>query len=305
MSDKPTLTLTPSVLRLNAQSGSDGVFLDVANPHSTSSVLYKCKTTSPQRYIVRNRQGVIAPGGSSKVHISLQRGSVLTGSEESDIFLVEARYLQPGESDKATAANADIGELMKAHGKAVIAKQQVSCELSVAGESSTKKPIDAQSTHTQPTAVSHKRDPLRRDAAAANAASAAEGAADAHPAAAGDTPSRQPTAVAAAESTTAQDPLRQTPQPQPEVATSQQARQRQPNVANPAAAVSRPSAASPRTGTAAAAKKKSNPLVIVGAVVTVALAGAYALGLGGHSSSSSGNAKAIVPTDIEPVNGQN
>jgi hypothetical protein len=196
MSDKPTLTLTPSVLRLNAQSGSDGVFLDVANPHSTSSVLYKCKTTSPQRYIVRNRQGVIAPGGSSKVHISLQRGSVLTGSEESDIFLVEARYLQPGESDKATAANADIGELMKAHGKAAIAKQQVSCELSVAGESSTKKPIDAQSTHTQPTAVSHKRDPLRRDAAAANAASAAEGAADAHPAAAGDTPSRQPTAAA-------------------------------------------------------------------------------------------------------------
>eukprot|EP00672_Neobodo_designis_P005747 CAMPEP_0174856424 /NCGR_PEP_ID=MMETSP1114-20130205/35894_1 /TAXON_ID=312471 /ORGANISM="Neobodo designis, Strain CCAP 1951/1" /LENGTH=197 /DNA_ID=CAMNT_0016091221 /DNA_START=106 /DNA_END=695 /DNA_ORIENTATION=+ len=159
----PQLVVNPTSLRMTPHVGVDGITLALANPSSDQSVLYKCKTTSPARYIVRNRQGVIAPNNKQTVLISLQRGVVITGEEQNDVFLVESRFLDAGEVEAPSRSSDVIAELMKAKGKAAIAKIQVPCELSLGATAAAGSPnqrrrggdevSNAPSTHTQPASV--------------------------------------------------------------------------------------------------------------------------------------------------------
>jgi hypothetical protein len=262
MTAKPTLTLSPATLHMSSHTGEDGIVLEIANKSGDAAVIFKCKTTSPQRYIVRNRQGVIAPNGSTKVQIQLQRGVVLTGSDDSDIFLVESRYLSQGEVDQATDKTTDFNELLKSKGKSAISKQQVLCELTIGpdqrpgADKGLKGAAQSEaSAHTQPTSVrSGQSGSGRSEHAAATAAAAAA-----------QDPLVRRDAAAAANSTQ---------QPPSQQQVSQRAKPADPLTRqSPAVAGASPRPAQAKKDTTA--QTKPTPWALVGGVVAVVAAGGF------------------------------
>lgn len=100
------LVVSPTSFTLVPHRAED-VTVELANS-SSAAFIYKFKTTSPSRYVVKNRQGVVPPNGNARIPISIQKGFVVP-NDMNDQFQVEYRALQPGEAEPA-----DISAVLRA-----------------------------------------------------------------------------------------------------------------------------------------------------------------------------------------------
>jgi hypothetical protein len=122
----PAPELTVSTTRFFLYPGvATDVSIELTNPSKIFAVAYKCKTTTPTRYVVRNRQGVIAANCTTRVFIQLQPGGVADADAE-DQFLVEFRYITDDEASRTSSNKVDIGTLL---GEGKKGKQRLVCVL--------------------------------------------------------------------------------------------------------------------------------------------------------------------------------
>ena len=110
MSDQvtPTLTVSPQAITFVPRVCED-VTITCANP-SDSHILFKVKTTAPQRYIVKPRQGVIPPTTTETIVISLQKNVTACTTDQ---FQMEYRVAT---SKEQSAQEKDVSDILKSGG---------------------------------------------------------------------------------------------------------------------------------------------------------------------------------------------
>ena len=85
--------IVPSALSLICGVSED-TELQFSNPHD-GQIIYKVRSTTPARYLVRPREGIIAPRATETISIQLHRPETLSAVDQ---FQIEYRVLSPNES---------------------------------------------------------------------------------------------------------------------------------------------------------------------------------------------------------------
>lgn len=107
--DGGPLEVTPNAIIAFLKEGTDLVStVDLHNTDSTASVVFKVKTTSPEKFKVKPSTGCLKAGAKDTVTVTLLPGFQLGGLSK-DKFLIMSLVLEEGET-----ANSDISELWKA-----------------------------------------------------------------------------------------------------------------------------------------------------------------------------------------------
>jgi hypothetical protein len=77
----------------------------VMKNNTSSTVVFKIKTTDPNKYVVKPNQGVVTPNGSLIVKITTQKASMQ--KMKNDRFLVVAGAVQEGDAVPTKQADLD------------------------------------------------------------------------------------------------------------------------------------------------------------------------------------------------------
>lgn len=117
-------------------NSQDSVTLQITNA-SAAPILFHLLTTSPTRYTVKHKKGVIQPSSSANAVISLSKSKIpeANNSEEfiKDTFLLEYALVEQHDIIDPTFSNvSDIIKSKKSAGK--VTKKQISCRVFLTGE---------------------------------------------------------------------------------------------------------------------------------------------------------------------------